>query len=85
MQQVVDFCENEENFSEISERLGRQARPRNEPGTSRRPIFERSHWWSQERTARHPCLTRYSNPGSLVQQPASKATALLGRRDLLNT
>ena len=35
-----------ENF----ERLGRQARLRNEPGTSHLPVFERSHWWGQGRT-----------------------------------
>ena len=59
---------------ENSERLSRQVRLRNEPGTSRLPVFERSHWWGQGRTARNPCLTRGSNSGPLVQQPASITT-----------
>ena len=59
---------------ENSERLDRQARPGFEPGTSPLPVFKRSHWWGQGRTARHPCLTRDSNPGHLVQQPASLTT-----------
>ena len=63
----VSFGENHEN----SERLGPQARPGIEPGTSRLPVCECSYWWSQERTARHPCLTRDSNPEPQVQQPAS--------------
>ena len=29
----------------------------------------------QGRTARHPCLARDSNPGPLVQQPASLTTS----------
>ena len=64
---------------ENSKQLGRQARPRNEVGTSRLPVFEHSYWWSQERTALHPCLTRDSNPEPLVQQPASLTTAPFGR------
>ena len=60
---------------ENSERIGRQARPRNEPGTSHLPVFEPSHWWGQGRTARHPCLTRDSNSGPLVQHPASLTTS----------
>ena len=60
---------------ENSERLDRQARPRYEPGISRLPVCESSHWWGQGRTARHPCLTRDSNPGSWVQQPASLTTS----------
>ena len=32
-----------EKTTENSERLGRQERPRNEHGTSRLPVFERSH------------------------------------------
>ena len=65
---------------ENSERLGRQARLQIEPGTSRLPVFECSHWWSQGRTARHPCLIRDSNPEPLVQQPASLTTAPFGRQ-----
>ena len=73
---------------ENSERLGRQAQPEIEPGTSRLPDFERNYWWSQGRTARHPCLTRDSNPEPLELQPASLTTAPFGRqgvlRDLIN-
>ena len=32
-------------------------------------------FWSQGRTARHPCLTRDLNPGTSVQQPASLTTS----------
>ena len=64
-----------EKTTENSKRLGWQARPRNEPGTSRIPVFQRSHWWGHGRTARHPCLARDSNPGRLVQQPASLTTS----------
>ena len=66
---------------ENSERLGRQARPRIEPGTSRLQVFEHSHRWGQGRTVWHPNLTRDLNPGSLVLQPASLATTPLGRRE----
>ena len=41
-----------EKTAENSERICRQARPRNESGTSRLAVFERSHWWGQGRTAR---------------------------------
>ena len=62
-------------FRRKSERLDRQARPGIELGTYRLPVFERSHWWSQGRTARHPFLIRDSNPEPLVQQMASLTTA----------
>ena len=69
-----------EKTTENSERLGRQARPGIEPGTSRLPVFERSYWWSQGRTVRHPCLIRDSNPDPQVQQLAFLTAAPFGRR-----
>ena len=62
-----------EKTTENSERLGRPAQPRNEPCTSRLPVFEHSYQ-CQGRTVRHLCLTRDSNPRALVQQPASLTT-----------
>ena len=69
------FTRVSEETTENSERLGRQARSRNEPGTSLLAVFERKHWWGQGRTARHPCLTLDSNPEPLVQQPTSLTTS----------
>ena len=65
-----------------SERLGRQARPGFEPGTSRLPVFRTepySHLWGQGKTVLHPCLIRDSNTGTSVQPPAPLATTPLGR------
>ena len=35
-----------EKTIENPKRLGQQERPRNEPGTSRLPVLEHSHWWT---------------------------------------
>ena len=43
--------------TENSKLPGRQMRPKNEPGTSSQPVFQRSHWWGLGQTARYPCLT----------------------------
>ena len=69
------FTRVSEKTTENSEWLARQARPRNEIGTTRLSFFEHSHWWGQGRIARHPCLTWDSNPGPLDQQPASLTTS----------
>ena len=44
------------------------------------PVCERSYWWSQGRTARHPCLIWDSNPEPQVQQPASLTIETFGRQ-----
>ena len=73
----MSFGENHERL----ERIGRQALPRNEPGTSRQPVFERSQGrWSQGWTVSHPCLTRDSNPEPLMKQSAPLSTTPVGRR-----
>ena len=74
------FTRVSEKIMKNFERLGWQARPRNEPATSCLPVFERSHWWGQGRTVWYPCLTRDSNPGPLVQHPTSLTIATLGRQ-----
>ena len=38
--------------------LGRQVRPRNEPGNSRLPVFEGSHWWGLGRSVLAEIRTR---------------------------
>ena len=43
---------------------------------------ELSHWWGLGITFRHQCLTRYSNPGPFMQQPAPEITTPLGRCNL---
>ena len=73
------FTRVSEKTTENSERLDRQARPRIEPGTSRLPVFERSHWWGQKRSVSHPCFTRNSSPGLLKSKLASLTSTSLGQ------
>ena len=58
------FTQVSEKTTENSERLGRQARPRNEPGTSRLPVFERSHWWGQRTDSSTPMPYPGYEPGT---------------------